>query len=283
MYIVAGIIVAIVVFLSVGYVKSPPNTATIISGPGKHPRVLIGKAGFKIPFLERVDRMGIGQIDIDIETEDYIPTKDFINIQVDAIAQVAVDTSPENIEIAMRNFLNKSSDDVRNTITKSLQGNLREIIGTMELKDICQNKAEFSEQVKSNAKEDIAQLGICILSFNVQNIKDKDGLINDLGIDNPVFLIHDFYLSPRNGHFFQRIGQNAEHIKLYGNNMDAIGFDMAERFINNEVPKQIDIIGTLSFNYFNNRKKIQIEIFDYLSIKKEKTPFIESLESLLTL
>lgn len=184
MYIIAGIIVAIVVFLSVGYVKSPPNTATIISGPGKHPRVLIGKAGFKIPFLERVDRMGIGQIDIDIETEDYIPTKDFINIQVDAIAQVAVDTSPKNIEIAMRNFLNKSSDDVRNTITKSLQGNLREIIGTMELKDICQNKAEFSEQVKSNAKEDIAQLGICILSFNVQNIKDKDGLINDLGIDN---------------------------------------------------------------------------------------------------
>jgi flotillin len=100
MYIVAGIIVVIVVFLSVGYVKSPPNTATIISGPGKHPRVLIGKAGFKIPFLERVDRMGIGQIDIDIETEDYIPTKDFINIQVDAIAQVAVDTSPKNIEIA---------------------------------------------------------------------------------------------------------------------------------------------------------------------------------------
>ena len=184
MYIVAGIIVVIVVFLSVGYVKSPPNTATIISGPGKHPRVLIGKAGFKIPFLERVDRMGIGQIDIDIETEDYIPTKDFINIQVDAIAQVAVDISSENIEIAMRNFLNKSSDEVRNTITKSLQGNLREIIGTMELKDICQNKAEFSEQVKSNAKEDIAQLGICILSFNVQNIKDKDGLINDLGIDN---------------------------------------------------------------------------------------------------
>lgn len=187
MYIVAVMIVAVIVvavFLSVGYVKSPPNTATIISGPGKQPRVLIGKAGFKIPFLERADRMGIGQIDIDIETEDYIPTKDFINIQVDAIAQVAVDTSPKNIEIAMRNFLNKTSDDVRNTITKSLQGNLREIIGTMELKDICQNKAEFSEQVKSNAKEDIAQLGICILSFNVQNIKDKDGLINDLGIDN---------------------------------------------------------------------------------------------------
>lgn len=50
MYIVAVMIVAVIVvavFLSVGYVKSPPNTATIISGPGKQPRVLIGKAGFK--------------------------------------------------------------------------------------------------------------------------------------------------------------------------------------------------------------------------------------------
>lgn len=84
----------------------------------------------------------------------------------------------------MRNFLNKKSEQVKETISKSLQGNLREIIGTMELKDICQNKAEFSEQVKANAEGDIAKLGIRILSFNVQNIQDKDGLIDDLGIDN---------------------------------------------------------------------------------------------------
>ena len=128
--------------------------------------------------------MGVGQIDIDIETEDYIPTKDFINIKVDAIAQVAVDITPDGMEIAMRNFLNKKAEAVKETISKSLQGNLREIIGTMELKDICQNKTEFSEQVKANAEGDIAQLGIRILSFNVQNIQDKDGLIDDLGIDN---------------------------------------------------------------------------------------------------
>lgn len=84
----------------------------------------------------------------------------------------------------MRNFLNKKPEQVKETIAKSLQGNLREIIGTMELKDICQNKAEFSEQVKANAEGDIAKLGISILSFNVQNIQDKDGLIDDLGIDN---------------------------------------------------------------------------------------------------
>ena len=184
MVVILGIAGAIVLFLALGYTKAPPNKAAVITGLRDKPKVLLGRAGFKIPFLERVDWMGVGQIDIDIETEDFIPTKDFINIRVDAIAQVAIDVNPEGMEIAMRNFLNKKAEAVKETITKSLQGNLREIIGTMELKDICQNKTEFSEQVKVNAETDIAQLGIKILSFNVQNIKDKDGLIDDLGIDN---------------------------------------------------------------------------------------------------
>ena len=184
MPIILILVIIIAAVLILGYTKAPPNKAAVITGLGKRPRVLLGKAGFKIPFFERVDWIGVGQIDIDILTEDYIPTKDFINIKVDAIAQVAVDVSPDGMEIAMRNFLNKKSEQVKETISKSLQGNLREIIGTMELKDICQNKAEFSEQVKANAAGDIAKLGIRILSFNVQNIQDKDGLIDDLGIDN---------------------------------------------------------------------------------------------------
>lgn len=182
-FVIIPIAVVIVLILSAAYVKAPPNRAAVITGLRKKPRVLLGKAGFKIPFFERVDWMEVGQIDIDIETEDYIPTQDFINIRVDAIAQVSIDVE-HGMDIAMRNFLNKKQDSVKSTIAKSLQGNLREIIGTMNLKDICQNKAEFSEQVKANAEGDIAELGIKILSFNVQNIKDKDGLIDDLGIDN---------------------------------------------------------------------------------------------------
>lgn len=178
------VLLLIILMIAFGYVKAPPDTAKIISGLRKKPRVLIGKAGFKIPFLERVDELRIGQIDVDIVTEDYIPTKDFINIKVDAIAQISVDCSELQIQLAMKNFLNRKQSEIRDTISKSLQGNLREIIGTMSLKDICQNKAQFSTEVKTNAEEDMAELGIKILSFNVQNINDKDGLIDDLGIDN---------------------------------------------------------------------------------------------------
>ena len=53
----------------------------------------------------------------------------------------------------------------------------------MDLKSICQDKAKFSQEVKQNAEQDMKELGIRILSFNVQNVNDKDGLIDDLGIE----------------------------------------------------------------------------------------------------
>lgn len=184
-YVLIPTIVILIVLLVAGYVKAPPNKAAIITGISKKPRVLLGKSGFKIPFFERVDWLDVGQINVNVVTEDYIPTRDFINIRVDAIAQVAMEVTNSMVsEAAMRNFLNKKPDVVRAMITESLQGNLREIIGTMDLKSICQDKAAFSTEVRSNAEQDMKELGIRILSFNVQNISDKDNLIDNLGMDN---------------------------------------------------------------------------------------------------
>lgn len=177
-------IILLVILIRASYVKASPDEALIISGVTKEPRVLLGKAGFKLPFFERVDRLRVGQIDIDVNTDDYIPTSDFINVQVEAIAQVAVDYDGPGRQAALRNFLNKEQDDIRVPIRKSLEGNLREIIGTMDLRAICKDKTQFSNEVRNNAEQDMAELGIRILSFNVQNINDREGLIDDLGIDN---------------------------------------------------------------------------------------------------
>ena len=62
------------------YVKAPPNKAAIITGLSKNPRVLLGKSGFKVPFFERVDWLEVGQININVVTEDYIPTKDALKV-----------------------------------------------------------------------------------------------------------------------------------------------------------------------------------------------------------
>ena len=145
------VIVAIILFTSIAYVKAPPNRAAIITGLLKEPRILRGKAGFKIPFFERVDWLEVGQMDISVETEEFIPTSDFINIQVDAIAQVSIDVE-NGMDIAMRNFLNKNMDEIKHPLQKTLQGNLREIIGTMELKTFARTKQSSQNKLKKMQK-----------------------------------------------------------------------------------------------------------------------------------
>ena len=75
-----AMIALIILIIVAGYVKAPPDRAYIISGIRRKPRILIGRAGVKIPFFERVDKLYLGQMTVDIKTEQSVPTNDFINV-----------------------------------------------------------------------------------------------------------------------------------------------------------------------------------------------------------
>lgn len=194
---IAGLIVAgiVLVICVLSYVKAPPDIAYIVSGLRKNPKVLIGRAGIKIPFLERKDELLMRQISVDIKTNGYVPTKDFIGVNIDAIAKITVDyekpldgklskeLSP-GIALAMKNFLNMNEKQVVQALTDSLQGNMREIIGTVELKELCTNRKKFGDEVQSKAQLDMSALGIKIISCNIQRIEDERDLITALGQDN---------------------------------------------------------------------------------------------------
>lgn len=179
-----AVVILILLILFSGYVKAPPDQAYIISGLKKDSRVLIGRAGIKIPFLERLDRLYLGQMTVDIKTEQSVPTNDFINVNVDAVAKVRISPTAEGIKLAAKNFLNKKAMDITMDLQDSLQGNMREIIGTLSLKEINTDRDSFSDQVMSKASKDMDKLGIEILSCNIQNVTDENGLIKDLGADN---------------------------------------------------------------------------------------------------
>ena len=134
--VLAAILVVIVLIIigMMGYVKAPPDQAYIISGLKKESKVLIGRAGIRVPFLERMDKLYLGQMTVDIKTEQSVPTSDFINVNVDAVAKVRISPQPEGIKLAAKNFLNKRPGDITRDLQDSLQGNMREIIGTLSLK-----------------------------------------------------------------------------------------------------------------------------------------------------
>ena len=75
-----------------GYLKAPPDTAYIISGLGKK-RILIGKAGWRVPFFERVDKLSLGVMQVDVKTSEAVPTNEFINVTVDGVANIKIWTT----------------------------------------------------------------------------------------------------------------------------------------------------------------------------------------------
>lgn len=184
--IVGVVVIALILIVMTGYVKSPSDTAYIISGLKKEPKYVIGKSSIRIPFLQRMDRLMLKMISVDVKTEESVPTNDYINVNIDSAVKVKVSSDPAKMKIAASNFLNKNEDYIRNSVVDVLQGNVREIIGQMKLEEIVQDRKKFADKVQENAAPDMAKMGLDIVSFNVQNVTDNGNVIENLGIDRVV-------------------------------------------------------------------------------------------------
>ena len=178
------IILAVIIIFSSGYRKAPPDRAYIISGLRKKAKVVIGKATIKLPFLERCDILELALMSVDVKTAQAVPTADYINISVDANVNVKISPDPDTIARAQQNFLNKNVEYITKVAREVLEGNMREIVGQMRLEEMVSNRQAFADKVKQNADPDLRAMGLEIVSFNVQNFVDDNGIINDMGIDN---------------------------------------------------------------------------------------------------
>ncbi|MBO6300397.1 MAG: flotillin family protein, partial [Lachnospiraceae bacterium] len=154
--IIVGIIVFLLIIIAMGYVKAPTDQAVIISGMKKEPKYIIGRSSVRIPFLQRLDRLSLKMLSIDVRTSKTIPTLDYINIMVDSVAIVKIGTNDTLIKAAAENFLNKDSQYINQMVVNVLEGNLREIIGAMKLVDIMNDRKTFAAMVQENAAQDMA-------------------------------------------------------------------------------------------------------------------------------
>ena len=98
-FVIIPVIVVVLALIAAGYVKAPPDTAYIISGFRK-PRILIGKAGIRIPFLERMDKLSLKMFSVDVKTTDYVPNAEYINVKVDATVKIRIGQSEEMMKLA---------------------------------------------------------------------------------------------------------------------------------------------------------------------------------------
>ena len=180
--------VAVVLFFVIlgftTYVKAPPSYAYILSGFRREHRVLIGTGGFKIPVIERLDKVFLGQVSVDVKTSIPVPTHDFIDVMVDAVCKVRALPDPVGTRLAAKNFLNMTPQQIANEIKDSLEGNMREVVGAITLQNLITDRDKFSDEIQAKAAKDMQKLGLEVISCNIQNITDSNKLIENLGADN---------------------------------------------------------------------------------------------------
>lgn len=181
---IIGIAVFLLLYMACGYVKVPPNKAYIVSGLRKKKKILIGRAGFRMPLIERIDKLSLDVMQVDVKTSEAVPTNEFINVTVDGVANIKISSNPELLEKAAEALLGMDKQQLIFLVTQVLEGNMREIVGSVGLKEMVQERQVVAEKIKENAVPDMQKLGIEIVNFNIQNFKDGAGTIENMGIDN---------------------------------------------------------------------------------------------------
>ena len=176
-------VIAVIALATASYVKVKPNEAFIITGPKKQ-RIVVGKATLRIPFLERIDIVDLDIMQIDIKTNDSVPTNEFIDIFVDGVANIKVKSDEENIKKAGQLFLTADKNRIKQIAQEVFEGNMREIVGRMKLVELVQDREKFAEEVVKSVMQDMEKMGFEVLNITIQNFRDDNDVIKDLGIDN---------------------------------------------------------------------------------------------------
>ena len=185
LWILLGVVgfVLFVIFLLCSYTKAGPDEAIMISGLGKR-KILRGQAGWKLPFLQRKDKLSLKVFQVDIKTRESIPTNEFININVDGVANLKISSDPQLLERAFEATLGMNQEDLIEQVKQVLEGNMREIVGTVGIRQLVQDRKGVASKVMENVVPDMEKLGIELVNFNIQNFSDGNHVIENLGIDN---------------------------------------------------------------------------------------------------
>jgi len=190
--IMIGALAVLVLFILIAvfakrYVKVGPDEALIVSGRKRRLpngnvvgfRIVKGGATFVWPVLEVAKVLSLRIMPLDVNSSAL--SSQGVQISVDGVAQVKVDSSLEAIGTAAEQFLSLKEEEIRRIATQTLEGHLRSIVGNLTVEEINQNRDAFAQKVQELAASDLANMGLKIISFTLREISDKNGYLANLG------------------------------------------------------------------------------------------------------
>lgn len=174
--IIVGLLLIGIAVLSM-WKKIKPGTAGVVTGIRQ--RVIINGGGLVICFLERIDKVSLQAINIEIVTTGALSANKVpLNTTASVIVKIA--NNKEAILAAMENFggdLVKIEEQVKDLLT----GKIREILGTLTIEELYENRDALSQKVLTIVATELTSMGLELKTLTIKDIRDDNGYIDSLG------------------------------------------------------------------------------------------------------
>lgn len=195
-YIVVGVVVFLLLaFIAVFITKyrtAGPDEALIITGSylggknvhvdesGNKIKIIRGGGAFILPVFQQAEPLSLLSSKLEVSTPE-VYTEQGVPVMADGTAIIKIGGSIEEIATAAEQFLGKPKEDRENEAREVLEGHLRSILGSMTVEEIYKNRDKFSQEVQRVASQDLAKMGLIIVSFTIKDVRDKNGYLESLG------------------------------------------------------------------------------------------------------
>ncbi|MDQ0255931.1 flotillin [Evansella vedderi] len=194
--IVVGIVVVLILAL-IGvfvtkYRTAGPDEALIVTGSylgkknvntdesGNRIKIVRGGGTFVLPVFQQAESLSLLSSKIDVSTPE-VYTEQGVPVMADGTAIIKIGGSIGEIATAAEQFLGKTKADRENEAKEVLEGHLRSILGSLTVEEIYKNREKFSQEVQRVASQDLAKMGLYIVSFTIKDVRDKNGYLDSLG------------------------------------------------------------------------------------------------------
>ena len=151
----------------------PQKEAWIVERLGKYHRTLTAGLHFLVPILDRVRaKVSLKEQVLDIPKQEVI-TKDNVLVRIDAVCYFTV-VKPED---AVYNI-----ENLEYAIIQTIQTNLRDIIGSMELDEILSSRDRINARIKEVLQGAASSWGILINRVEVKEIEPPENIVEAMSM-----------------------------------------------------------------------------------------------------
>jgi len=164
-----------------------PNEVLIFSGRERRTdegargyRIIKGGRGWRVPLIERVDRLDLTNMIIEVEVLGAY-SKGGIPLNVQGVANIKIAGHEPILGAAVERLLDKKRDELVQMAKDVLEGNLRGVLSRLTPEEVNEDKLAFAEKLLEEAEHDLGRLGLLLDTMKIQNVWDERGYLDSIG------------------------------------------------------------------------------------------------------